>query len=51
MPDYKVNLDIYSGPLDLLLYLIEESEVDICDIPIAKIVEQYLSYKIGRAHV
>jgi segregation and condensation protein A len=44
VPDYKVNLDIYSGPLDLLLYLIEESEVDICDIPIAKIVEQYLSY-------
>lgn len=44
MPEYKVNLDIYSGPLDLLLYLIEENEVDIYDIPIAKITEQYLAY-------
>ena len=44
MADYKVNLDIYSGPLDLLLYLIEESEVDIYDIPIAKVTEQYLAY-------
>jgi len=42
--DYKVNLDIYSGPLDLLLYLIEESEVDIYDIPISRITEQYLVY-------
>ena len=44
MADYKVNLDIYSGPLDLLLYLIEESEVDIYDIPISKVTEQYLTY-------
>ncbi len=44
MAEYKVNLDIYSGPLDLLLYLIEEAEVDIYDIPISRVTEQYLAY-------
>lgn len=42
--DYRVNLDIYNGPLDLLLYLIRRSEVDIYDIPIAEITRQYLQY-------
>ena len=42
--DYKVQLDIYSGPVDLLLYLIKKSEVDIYDIPIAEITEQYCAY-------
>lgn len=42
--DYRVTLDIYKGPLDLLLYLIQENEVDIYDIPIAKITEQYIHY-------
>ena len=42
--DYRVQLDIYSGPLDLLLYLIRRNEVDLYDIPIAKITEQYLQY-------
>lgn len=41
---YKVKLDIFEGPLDLLLYLIKKSEVDIYDIPISKITEQYLEY-------
>ena len=41
---YRVDLDIYNGPLDLLLYLIRRSEIDIYDIPIARITEQYLSY-------
>ncbi len=41
---YKVKLDIFEGPLDLLLYLIKKSEVDIYDIPIAIITEQYLEY-------
>ena len=44
MADYRVNLDIYNGPLDLLLYLIRRSEVEIHDIPIASITEQYLAY-------
>ena len=42
--DYRVQLDIYNGPLDLLLYLIRKEEVDIYDIPIAKITDQYLEY-------
>jgi segregation and condensation protein A len=39
-----VKLDIFEGPLDLLLYLIRKNEVDIYDIPIATITEQYLEY-------
>ncbi len=41
---YKVNLEIFEGPLDLLLYLIKKSHLNIYDIPIAKITEQYLEY-------
>ena len=41
---YQVNLDIFEGPLDLLLYLIKKNEVDIYDIPIALITGQYLEY-------
>lgn len=42
--EYKVELDVYSGPLELLLYLIRRDEVDIKDIPIARITEQYLKH-------
>ena len=42
--DYKVDLEVFSGPLDLLLYLIRKEEVDIYDIPIARITSQYLRY-------
>ena len=42
MMDYRVDLDVFRGPLDLLLYLVRKSEVDICDIPIAQITEQYV---------
>jgi len=42
--DYRVELDIFEGPLDLLLYLIKKNEIDIYDIPIAEITRQYLSY-------
>ena len=42
--DYKVRLDIFEGPLDLLLYLIKKNELDIHDIPINTITEQYLEY-------
>lgn len=41
---YSVRLDMFSGPLDLLLHLIKKNEVDIYDIPIAEITEQYLEY-------
>jgi segregation and condensation protein A len=41
---YQVKLDIFEGPLDLLLYLIKKNEVDIYDIPIALITGQYLEY-------
>lgn len=44
MADYRVNLEIYNGPLDLLLYLIRRSEVEIHDISVAAITEQYLAY-------
>jgi len=40
--DYRVELDDYSGPLDLLLYLIKGEEVDIYDIPIAVIADRYI---------
>src|SRR5574341_307785 len=41
---YLVNLPLFQGPLDLLLYLINKEEIDIYDIPIAKITRQYLEY-------
>lgn len=41
---YKVKIDVFEGPLDLLLYLIRKNEVDIYDIPIAEITEQYVEY-------
>lgn len=41
---YRVELDDYYGPLDLLLYLIQKDELDIYDIPIGRITEQYLAY-------
>ena len=44
MAEYRVNLDIYNGPMDLLLYLIRRDEVDIHDIPVARITEQYIQY-------
>lgn len=44
MPEYKVQLDVYNGPLDLLLYLIRRDEIDIYDIPIARITEQYCRF-------
>lgn len=42
--DYKVQLDIFEGPLDLLLYLIKRDEVDIYDISIETITKQYMAY-------
>lgn len=42
--DYRVDLAVFHGPLDLLLYLIRKEEVDIYEIPIARITRQYLKY-------
>ena len=42
--DYKVQLEIFEGPLDLLLYLIKRDEVDIHDISIEQITRQYMAY-------
>ena len=42
--DFRVNLEIFRGPLDLLLYLVRKHEVEIVDIPITPITEQFLEY-------
>ena len=42
--DYKVQLEIFEGPLDLLLYLIKKDEIDIYDVSIERITRQYLDY-------
>ncbi len=42
--EYKVNLEVFEGPLDLLLYLIKKEEVDIHEIPIGRITSQYMDY-------
>jgi segregation and condensation protein A len=42
--DYRIKLEAFQGPLDLLLYLVKRNEVDICDIPIKQVTEQYLAY-------
>ena len=42
--EYTVDLDIFHGPLDLLLYLIKRDELDIYDIPISRITDSYMQY-------
>ena len=42
--DYKVKLEIFEGPLDLLLYLIKRDELDIYEISLERITRQYLEY-------
>jgi segregation and condensation protein A len=42
--DYKVKLEVFEGPLDLLLYLIKQDEIDIYDISLERITRQYLEY-------
>ena len=41
---FLANLPFYHGPMDLLLYLVRKHEMDILDIPIARVLEQYLDY-------
>ena len=42
--DYQIHLPVFEGPFDLLLHLIRQNQVDIYDIPIALITDQYLDY-------
>lgn len=42
--EYRVELDVFNGPLDLLLYLIKRDELDIYDIPITRILDSYMAY-------
>ena len=41
---YTIRLDVFEGPLDLLLHLIQKDEMDICDVSIADITDQYINY-------
>jgi segregation and condensation protein A len=51
IPEYQVRLDAFEGPLDLLLYLIRKSEVDLHDIPVGQITHQYLAFLEGAGGV
>ena len=44
MSDFHVELDAFTGPIDLLLYLVKKDEVDVTDVPISRITNQYLNY-------
>ncbi len=44
MEDYKIKIDAFEGPMDLLMHLIEKNKIDIYDIPIAELTRQYLAY-------
>lgn len=44
MPDYNVKFEVFEGPLDLLLYLVKQEEVDIYEIDLAKLATQFLEY-------
>lgn len=50
-PEYQVNLDVFQGPLDLLLFLIRKKKIDIHDIPIATITREYLAYLDKKEHI
>lgn len=43
-PDYKVHLEVFEGPLDLLLYLVKKDEVDIYDVCLERLTKQFLAY-------
>lgn len=42
--EYRVNLEVFEGPLDLLLYLIKKNDLDVYDIPIAFVLEAYMKH-------
>ena len=41
---YRVELDLFTGPLDLLLYLVRRNELDIANLPVAPVVKQFQHY-------
>jgi segregation and condensation protein A len=45
--DFRVELDCFRGPFDLLFYLVRKSELDILELPVAQITDQYLEYLAG----
>ncbi len=47
-PEHPIRLDVFEGPLDLLLFLIRKNEIDIYDIPIETVTRQYLSVLRGQ---
>ena len=49
--DMSVKLNVFEGPLDLLLFLIRKSEIDIYDIPIAEVTSQYMGVALYEKHV
>ena len=44
LSSFRAKVDSYNGPLDLLLYLIKKDEIDLFDIPLARVVDQYRLY-------
>ena len=42
--EFKVELDVFSGPLDLLLYLVKKHEVDVADVPLAAVAAEFVAY-------
>jgi len=44
MVEYRIDLEAYGGPMDLLLYLVRKNEIDVYDIPIADVLDQYLDH-------
>ncbi len=44
MQDYRVELEAYAGPMDLLLYLVKRDEIDLFDIPMHTLCKQYLEH-------
>ena len=48
---YSLKLDIFEGPLDLLLTLIKEKDLDIYEISLAEVTQQYLEYVLSLIHI
>ena len=44
MEQYSINLECFQGPMELLMHLIDKNKIDIYDIPIASLTEQYIEY-------
>jgi segregation and condensation protein A len=46
-PSYEIKLPLFEGPFDLLLFFIERDELDIYDIPISRVTDDFLSYLLA----